>query len=58
MGYDYYNDYNNGLSSSKRRSNAGVNAAYAVGGIGVSAVFAPPLASGLVSLGALAGSAG
>ena len=35
VGYDYYNDYNNGLSSSKRWTNAGVNAAYAVSGIGV-----------------------
>ena len=58
VGYDYYNDYNNGLSSSKRWTNAGVNAAYAVGGIGVTTVFAPPLASGLVSLGVLAGPAG
>ena len=58
VGYDYYNDYNNGLSSSKRWTNAGINAAYAVGGIGVTTVLAPPLASGLVSLGVLAGPAG
>ena len=58
VGYDYYNDYNNGLSSSKRWTNTGVNVAYAVGGIGVATVFAPPLASGLVSLGVLAGPAG
>ena len=58
VGYDYYNDYNSGLSSSKIWTNAGVNAAYAVGGIGVTTVFAPPLASGLVSLGVLAGPAG
>ena len=58
VGYDYYNDYNNGLSSSKRWTNTGVNVAYAVGGIGVKTVFAPPLASGLVSLGVLAGPAG
>ena len=38
VGYDYYNDYNNGLSSSKIWTNAGVNAAYAVGGIGATAV--------------------
>ena len=38
VGYDYYNDYNNGLSSSKRWTNAGVNAAYAVGGIGFTTV--------------------
>ena len=58
VGYDYYNDYNSGLSSSKIWTNAGVNAAYAVGGIGVTTVFAPPLASVLVSLGVLAGPAG
>ena len=38
VGYDYYNDYNSGLSSSKIWTNAGVNAAYAVGGIGATAV--------------------
>ena len=38
VGYDYYNDYNNGLSSSKRWTNAGVNIAYAAGGIGATAV--------------------
>ena len=38
VGYDYYNDYNSGLSSSKIRSNAGVNIAYAAGGIGATAV--------------------
>ena len=48
VGYDYYNDYNNGLSSSKRWTNTGVNVAYAVGGIGVATVVTPTLA-GLIA---------
>ena len=48
VGYDYYNDYNSGLSSSKIWTNAGVNAAYAVGGIGVATVVTPTLA-GLIA---------
>ena len=48
VGYDYYNDYNNGLSSSKRWTNTGVNVAYAVGGIGVATAVTPTLA-GLIA---------
>lgn len=45
-------------SSSKILSNAGVNAGYALAGLGVSAVATPFVASGLVALGVAAGPAG
>ena len=57
VGYDYYNDYNNGLSSSKRWINAGVNAAYAVGGIGFTTVGTYCVAAGVSAL-AVAGPPG
>ena len=57
VGYDYYNDYNSGLSSSKIRSNAGVNAAYAVGGIGFTTVGTYCVAAGVSAL-AVAGPPG
>lgn len=54
----YAQDRAAGIASSKIASNAGVNAGYALVGIGVSSVATPALASGLVTIGVASGPAG
>lgn len=58
VGLGYMEDKAADRSSSKMLSNAGVNAGYALAGLGVSAVATPFVASGLVALGVAAGPAG